>query len=662
MIKPAKLRSILLMLLIAAMPVCLIGLIVLDHGTAQWVVPMEGRVSLPPHADTLMAIEADWQLMGEDPVNNEVLRKATIQFDVPDSRQRVLVVRSSYALAGVNIDGRVWRWDKPEAMVGTAIMLPQPVGPKTVEIILRDTEDIKPPLLLLGTVEGMAKANNRRALYNAIMLTVLLTGAAMMFINYILQGREMTTLALWLAYMLLLVSQVDLLFPQGQAAEVAHQTAMLLLSAALCCATGLRMEGKRAGRLLLGLLALDILLALVWLVGFVVVRRAPLLWLAVPMQALGLLLTAGFSFYGLLRYQTHRGKVSKSMDIAMLLQLFGLAADLIVVRSRMLTVSPVLLFSCAMAGVHLWLAAQKQAEDRRNSEALEHQLEQRVASRTEELRLANEQLSRIDASRGEFFSHIAHDLQSPLTIIRGSLDLLIDGTPITGEERENYLGMAKANAVKLTNRIKALRGLALMEENEFLPKMQPLRPMIDQCLENWRGIYAGNGLQFGCEGEEMSAMFDESWLQNALERLVSNAVRYTPAGGSVTLSWRKEMFGVEISVQDTGCGIAKNDIQGLFEKFYQGWNSQEGLGIGLSVVQRVAQRHGGRVWADSKPGEGARFTIFLPDLPANQWDGKSVMASKRSPTNKKGKNEKNSAMQDLDYTEFNGNQTEKNSF
>lgn len=633
--KSSKLRSVLLMLLITAMPVCLIGLIMLDHGTAQWVVPIEGRISLPPNADTLLAIEADWQLMGEDPANNEVLRKTTIQLDVQDTRQRVLVVRSTYALAGVNIDGRVWRWDKPEPMIGTAITLPQPVGPKTVEIILRDTADLKPPLLLLDTVEGMAKANNRRALFNAIMLTVLFTGAAMMFINYILQGREMPTLAMWLAYMLLLVSQVDMLFPQGQAAEVAHQTAMLLLSAALCCAAGLRMEGRREGRLLLCLLALDILLALVWLIGFVVMHRAPLLWLAVPMQVLGLLLAAGFSFYGLLRYDERWGKVGKSMDIAMLLQLFGLAADLIVVRSRMLTVSPVLLFSCAMAGVHLWLAAKKQAEDRKNSEALEHQLEQRVASRTEELRRANEQLSRIDASRGEFFSHIAHDLQSPLTIIRGSLDLLIDGTPITGEERENYLAMAKASAVKLTNRIKALRGLALMEENEFSPQMQPLRPMIDQCIENWRGIYAGNGIQFGCEGEDLSAMFDESWLQNALERLVSNAVRYTPAGGLVTLSWRRELFGVEIAVQDTGCGIANNDIPGLFDKFYQGWNSQEGLGIGLSVVQRVAQRHGGRVWVDSKPGEGARFVIYLPDLPANQWEGKSVAISNTPPTKKK---------------------------
>ncbi len=618
-------RGVLLMIFIALLPVCLLGLIVLDRNAATWVYPVAGTISVPSQTEKPLAIEVDWWKMDEDSASGEALLNAVLRFDLQDAQQRALAVRSSYELIGVNINGRMWPQGKPGLMAGTVITLPQQVGLMTVELILRDTQGIKPPLLLLGGVSQISRFLNLRVLLTAIMFTVLLTGAAMLLLNYLLQGREMSTLALWLAYMLLLVSQVDMLLPQSQAAQVMHQTAMLLLSAALCCSASLRLDGSREATLLLGLLLVDIALSLVWLLGFAFLRVAPLFWLALPMQLVGFLLTAGFSLYGLLRSAKAGRVIDRLMDVAMLMQLVGLGADLLLVRSRMLLISPVLVFSCAMAGMHLWLAASKQAEDRRNSEALEKELERRVAARTDELRLANEQLSRIDASRGEFFSHIAHDLQSPLTIIRGSLDLVIDETPITSEERENYLAMAKASAVKLTNRIKALRALALMEETPFTPKMHPLAPLIDQYIGSWRALYAKNNLNFVRQGDpDVLAMFDESWLQNALERLISNSVRYTPTGGTITIGWERVVFGVQISVTDTGCGIAESDLPSLFDKFYQGWNSQDGLGIGLAVVQRVAQRHAGRVWANSFPGKGATFTLFLPDLPAASWTGSAA--------------------------------------
>lgn len=624
--KAVTLRGVLLALLIALLPACLIGLIVLDRAAATWTRPLDGKIMWRADSAIPLAIEADWSQTLEDPATGETLVTAFLQLDLQESQQLALVVRSSYELIAVNVRGRTWAaYSKPELLTGSTVVLPQQIGLMPVEVMLRNTTGLPPPLLLLGTTQQMTRFQNTRVILIAIMFTVLLTGAAMILLNYLLQGKEMSTLALWLAYMLLVVSQIDIMLPQGQAAHVIYQTAMLLLSAALCCSASLRLDGSREAVLLLLLLLTDIALSLVWLVGFWVSQSAPLLWLAKPMQVLGFLLAAGFAFYGLLRGNDRIRSVDRLMDIAMLMQLVGLGADLLLDRSRTLILSPVLVFSCGMAAIHLWLAALKQARDRANSEALERQLEQRVAARTEELRLANEQLSRIDASRGEFFSHIAHDLQSPLTIIRGSLDLVIDDTPLADEERENYLVMAKASAVKLTNRIKALRGLALMEETEFAPSMHKIHPLIAEFADSWRALYAADRLEFVIQGDkEETAMFDPSWLQNALERLVSNAARYTPPGGTVTLAWAREEFGVRISVKDTGCGIAESDMPSLFNKFYQGWNSQEGFGIGLAVVQRVAQRHGGRVWAESKPGHGATFTIFFPDLPAHAWEGKAA--------------------------------------
>ena len=615
--RSVTLRGVLLALLIASLPACLVGLIVVDRATAVWAQPLDGGIAVRANAPKPLAIEADWIRAYEDPTTGEAVVSTFLYLDIEEPQQLALVVRSSHELVAVNVNGRTWSWNRPERLSGTTVPLPQQTGLMPVEVMLRNPGDQPPPLLLLGTVDQMTRVQNTRNLLVTIMFTVLLTGAAMMLLNYLLQGREMSVLALWLAYMLLLVSQVDMLLPQGHASNIIHQTAMLLLGAALCCSASLRLDGSREAWLLLVLLLADIGLALTWLVGFWMWQTAPLLWLAQPMQIVGFALAACFAFYGLLRGGSRSRDIDRLMDIAMLLQLVGLGADLMLDRSRMLVLSPVLVFSCAMAIVHLVLAALKQARDRANSEALERQLEQRVATRTEELRFANEQLSRIDASRGEFFSHIAHDLQSPLTIIRGSLDLITDGTPVTEEERENYLVMAKSSAVKLTNRIKALRGLALMEETEFTPQMQKLQPLIAEYVESWRTLYAANKLKFLVEGDaEASAMFDEAWLQNALERLVSNAVRYTPPGGAITVAWARESFGVQLSVKDTGCGIAESDMPSLFNKFYEGWNSQEGLGIGLAVVQRVAQRHGGRVWAESAPGHGATFTLFFPDLPA----------------------------------------------
>jgi signal transduction histidine kinase len=621
--KSLGLRSVILAALAAMMPACLIALILLDRSAAQWVRPVDGKISIQGDAMPL-ALEADWRVVGEDSAQGEILLSTAFQLDMQDAQQRALMIRSSYAPVGVNVNGRLWTWDGPELLAGTTVVLPQQIGPMTLEVVLRNPAGARPPLLLAGSVARIGRMRILRVILITVMLTLLLTGAAMMLLNYLLQGREMAILALWLTYMLLLVSQVDMLLPQSQSARLLHETAMLLLSAALCCTASLRLEGRRDAAPLAALLALDVGMALAWLIGFGIARKPPLFWLALPVQELGFLLTAWCAARSLWRDNRGGRAVNRLMDIAILLQLAGLVADTMLERSRLLMIPPVLVFSCVMAGMHLWLAARKQAEDRRTSEALERQLEQRVQARTEELRVANEQLSRIDACRSEFFSHIAHDLQSPLTIIRGSLDLVIDGTPITGEDREGYLNMAKSSAAKLTNRIKALRSLALMEEAVFEPRMQPLRPLLEQYAESCRALHVGKGLTFICEGEDISAMFDATWLQNALEHLVSNAVRYTPAGGSITLAWKRRMFGVELSVRDTGCGIAESDIPTLFDKFYQGWNSQEGFGIGLAVVQRVTQRHGGRVQAESVLGKGANFTLFFPDLPANAWDGKTA--------------------------------------
>ncbi|MDR3052022.1 MAG: HAMP domain-containing histidine kinase [Oscillospiraceae bacterium] len=616
-----KRRMALLGLMFVALPLFLWGVVSLDRSLVTWVRDDGTPINLGVLRQNPLAVEAQWKSLPVPASAVSVLRSVTLHLDVPDARARTLLVRSATPLHYLAVNGRlVADAGPPDLALGTSIALPQTPGAMRVELMIQDAAMVPPPLLVLGTQRQVAQLSRMRLLLFGVLATGLVVGSLVILMNFIFQQRRLHDLTLWLSYMLLLFSQIDMLLPQQVDAELLRQAAMLLLSMTLCCSASLRLEGQTEGAVVWGLLIADSLLVALWVGGFLLLGYVPLLVLALPMQCVGFALSAVFAVGAILQSRAEApGGVREAECFAILWQLVGLTGDEVLVRSRTLVFPPVLVFSMGMALVQLWLAAKGQAEDYHSRQALERQLELRVLARTEELRVANRQLSRIDASRGEFFSRIAHDLQSPLTIVRGSLDLVIDGTPLTKEERAGYLGMARSSAIKLANRIKALRGLALMEESDYNPIMQKVRPVVAACVENWVSLYPNNGVRFETQGDNLAAMFDAGWLQNALDRLVSNAVRYTPPGGSVTVAWQRAQFGVEISVRDTGCGIAQQDVTTLFERFYQGWNSREGLGIGLAVVQRVVQRHGGRVTAESRPGEGACFTMFFPDIPAYTW-------------------------------------------
>jgi signal transduction histidine kinase len=109
---------------------------------------------------------------------------------------------------------------------------------------------------------------------------------------------------------------------------------------------------------------------------------------------------------------------------------------------------------------------------------------------------------------------------------------------------------------------------------------------------------------------------DGALLQQALYNLVENALKYTPQGGAVTIQLQTDPSALTFAVQDSGIGIPKNDLPRLFEKFYRGTNrealAQRGTGLGLAIVKSIAERHGGKVWAESEPGKGSTFHLQIP--------------------------------------------------
>jgi signal transduction histidine kinase len=125
----------------------------------------------------------------------------------------------------------------------------------------------------------------------------------------------------------------------------------------------------------------------------------------------------------------------------------------------------------------------------------------------------------------------------------------------------------------------------------------------------------GVSVRLGAEDQAL-VLGDADRLRQLLLNLVDNAIKYTPAGGDVTLTLRRDGGWVQVGVRDTGIGIASEDLAHIFDRFYRADPSRArpgGSGLGLAIAQWIARAHGGRIQVESRPGQGSRFTAWLPD-------------------------------------------------
>ena len=146
------------------------------------------------------------------------------------------------------------------------------------------------------------------------------------------------------------------------------------------------------------------------------------------------------------------------------------------------------------------------------------------------------------------------------------------------------------------------------------PERQAIAPVLRRAVEQYMPKARGKGIELSLTAAEGEAMFDAKWTEEAVCNLLDNAVKYTPAGGKVTVSSRDfEMFSL-IQVSDTGPGVAEGEQAKVFSRFYRGASARdrEGVGLGLCLTRQIAERQGGYVKLDSAPGRGSRFSLYLP--------------------------------------------------
>jgi two-component system phosphate regulon sensor histidine kinase PhoR len=230
---------------------------------------------------------------------------------------------------------------------------------------------------------------------------------------------------------------------------------------------------------------------------------------------------------------------------------------------------------------------------------------------------------RVESMRRDFVANVSHEIRTPLTVLSGLIDTL-SSLPLDEGERKRLLGLMGQQAQRMQSLVTDFLTLAQLEGSPrpTVDRWSRLCHLLDQVEIEARSLSAGrHRLEFPAEQEsefdrtEIAGQSTE--LLSALTNLVSNAVRYTPEGGMVRVSWSRTTDGRGVfTVTDSGIGIAREHLPRLTERFYRvdGSRSREtgGTGLGLSIVKHVVQRHDGELLIDSEFGRGSTFRLVLP--------------------------------------------------
>lgn len=225
---------------------------------------------------------------------------------------------------------------------------------------------------------------------------------------------------------------------------------------------------------------------------------------------------------------------------------------------------------------------------------------------------------RADVMRRDFVANVSHEIRTPLTVLSGFVDTMAN-LPLSEAERRRVLELMGQQTLRMRSLVNDLLTLAQLEGSPrpTVDRWTALRPLMAQIELDAQALSAGRHAVTVQPAPDLQLAGAEAELTSAVSNLVSNAIRYTPEGGTVEVfSAGTADGGLEIAVSDSGIGIAREHIARLTERFYRvdGSRSREtgGTGLGLSIVKHVVQRHGGRLEVQSEPGRGSTFRIVLP--------------------------------------------------
>ena len=234
---------------------------------------------------------------------------------------------------------------------------------------------------------------------------------------------------------------------------------------------------------------------------------------------------------------------------------------------------------------------------------------------TEDFNRMTEALGSIETLKTEFFSNVSHEIKTPIAVVMNTAELL-RGENLSPEGREHVETIIRASK-RLSTLITDILKLNKLEKQTISPQPEPydLCAQLAECALQFEDTWERKGVGFEADLEDARQVcLDAGLMELVWTNLLSNAFKFTDAGGAVTLTEALTDAGVVVRVADTGCGMDEETCARVFEKFYQGDTSHatEGNGLGLALVRRVLEMMDCQTAVESAPGKGTTFTVTIP--------------------------------------------------
>ena len=227
-----------------------------------------------------------------------------------------------------------------------------------------------------------------------------------------------------------------------------------------------------------------------------------------------------------------------------------------------------------------------------------------------------EELGSIETLRTDFVSNVSHEMKTPIAVIKNYAELL-KMESVTEEKRIEYSMAIESAAMRLSTLISNILKLNKLENQRLTPEKYSFNVcnQLCECILQFEEAWEEKNIELEVDMDDVAMVnADEELMEMVWNNLISNAVKFTEAGGKISIKQTSDETYVKVMISDTGCGMGKETLQHIFDKFYQGdtSHSKEGNGLGLALVKRVLELMDSDIQVVSKKGEGSKFTVTLP--------------------------------------------------
>lgn len=240
---------------------------------------------------------------------------------------------------------------------------------------------------------------------------------------------------------------------------------------------------------------------------------------------------------------------------------------------------------------------------------------EKLEEKSMELEAANKRLLELDRLKSSFLAMAAHELRTPLSLISGYLEMVLEGVagPLDPKQGD-FLKIALENSTGLARILEEMLDISVIESGKVSLDLEPwdMDELINGVILLVEGDAGKKGISVEANVEKVSVNIDGKRIKQVLINLLTNAIKFTPAGGEIIVEIEDGGNELTVSVSDTGRGIPEEEIDRVFDEFYRGSSQEVGSGLGLPICKRIIDMHGGRIWVESMVGEGSTFYFTLP--------------------------------------------------